>query len=711
MRLHRFFLFATLFGVSGLLADDDGRKSYLFPPEGAPFPDAMGRVEIEDDELEIKVKGLGADASYGVYLDDGSGALTDVGAIDTNGDGEGKLEFEGAAVTDGSDGTDGTDGGGSVPDGDDDDGDDDGDDDDDELPLPFGVENADQLAGRAIEIRDADGNVVLAGLTPDLVFMDEEREGETQLMRPEPPVDDDAEGEIRLKQEGGRLQIRVKVRHLDPETVYSVSLTSPDGTTEALGDVTTNGGGNGQLRVDTGKGDSVPFGVGNLDDLIGFDVAVTDAEGNVVLKGTIEDVKTVPDDDDGDGDGDEDDEEEGEACLAATDAESGARGEVEIEIEGDGEQKFKVKVKGLAPASVFGVVVTAADGASASAGDITTNSRGRGELFLRDADALLLGVSSVGDLAGATVEVVDADGNAVLTGVVPTLGDEADCDMGDDDDDDDDDDGDDDEIEFKALLDGSQEVPPVESAGSGKAEFELEDGKLEFELDVADLVGVIQAHIHVGPAGENGPVVAFLFGPADPPIDVGDKTEIAEGDITDEDIIERPDIGFDGTLASLVEQMLAGNTYVNVHTEANRPGEIRGQIVVCVDDDDGDDGDDGSDGTDGGGGGVQLPVDDGFAVVGPFDAPFLRGDSNADLVVDVSDPIHTLVYLFVGGDNVERPVCFDAADSNDDGAVDVSDGITTLQFLFVGNVKLPPPGAVISGFDSTADTLFCEESL
>ncbi|MBI4582520.1 MAG: CHRD domain-containing protein [Planctomycetes bacterium] len=70
------------------------------------------------------------------------------------------------------------------------------------------------------------------------------------------------------------------------------------------------------------------------------------------------------------------------------------------------------------------------------------------------------------------------------------------------------------------------------------------------------------------------------------------------------------------------------------------------------------------------------------------DVPFLRGDSNNDGTVDISDAIHSLTYKFVGG---EEPACLDAADSNDDEQVDQSDAIVTLSYLFLGDARPASP--------------------
>jgi hypothetical protein len=53
----------------------------------------------------------------------------------------------------------------------------------------------------------------------------------------------------------------------------------------------------------------------------------------------------------------------------------------------------------------------------------------------------------------------------------------------------------------------------------------------------------------------------------------------------------------------------------------------------------------------------------------PGGTPFVRGDSNGDQKIDISDPKFTLSHLFLGTVDLKCP---DAADANDDGRVDVS---------------------------------------
>lgn len=70
---------------------------------------------------------------------------------------------------------------------------------------------------------------------------------------------------------------------------------------------------------------------------------------------------------------------------------------------------------------------------------------------------------------------------------------------------------------------------------------------------------------------------------------------------------------------------------------------------------------------------------------------FIRGDSNFDGVVDVSDPIDVLVALFFVGGGERHFRCPNSADANDDNQTDISDAIYSLAFLFVGGPPMPQP--------------------
>ncbi len=68
---------------------------------------------------------------------------------------------------------------------------------------------------------------------------------------------------------------------------------------------------------------------------------------------------------------------------------------------------------------------------------------------------------------------------------------------------------------WSAKLSGAEEVPARDTPATGKAKAVLSsDGTvLQCKLDVKNISNVVAAHIHLGPRGVNGPVVAFLYGP------------------------------------------------------------------------------------------------------------------------------------------------------------------------------------------------------
>ena len=96
---------------------------------------------------------------------------------------------------------------------------------------------------------------------------------------------------------------------------------------------------------------------------------------------------------------------------------------------------------------------------------------------------------------------------------------------------------------------------------------------------------------------------------------------------------------------------------------------------------------------------VKLTVYDAV----PHDEPhFIRGDSNGDRVVDLSDGVSILGFLFLG---TGEPSCKDVADADDDGALTITDAIYLLSHLFLGGPQ-PPAPYPDAGIDPTDEDLF-----
>ena len=81
---------------------------------------------------------------------------------------------------------------------------------------------------------------------------------------------------------------------------------------------------------------------------------------------------------------------------------------------------------------------------------------------------------------------------------------------------------------------------------------------------------------------------------------------------------------------------------------------------------------------------------------------FIRADSNGDGLLNLSDPVASLRFLFLGGPSL----CLDAEDTNDDGSLNLFDPTYTLTYMFVSGPAIPAPFPAC-GEDSTPDDVDC----
>jgi hypothetical protein len=105
-------------------------------------------------------------------------------------------------------------------------------------------------------------------------------------------------------------------------------------------------------------------------------------------------------------------------------------------------------------------------------------------------------------------------------------------------------------------LSGAEEVPPLNVPGSGSGSFRVaEDGAISGSVTTKDVAGTM-AHIHRAAKGANGPVIVPLE-------KKGDTYSVPAGrKLTPQQL----------------DDLKAGNLYVNVHTDRNKGGEVRGQL-------------------------------------------------------------------------------------------------------------------------------------
>jgi hypothetical protein len=113
---------------------------------------------------------------------------------------------------------------------------------------------------------------------------------------------------------------------------------------------------------------------------------------------------------------------------------------------------------------------------------------------------------------------------------------------------------------YKAVLSPASEVPPNDSKGSGAltATYDTASKKLTYSATYSGLTGpAAAAHFH-GPADAktNASIVVPVSGPMASPMK-------GEATLTD----------------AQAADLQAGKWYFNIHTAANKGGEIRGQVM------------------------------------------------------------------------------------------------------------------------------------
>ena len=109
----------------------------------------------------------------------------------------------------------------------------------------------------------------------------------------------------------------------------------------------------------------------------------------------------------------------------------------------------------------------------------------------------------------------------------------------------------------KVTLAGSQEVPPVTTSASGAGSIMVgPDGSVSGSVTTSGVDGTM-AHIHEAPMGQNGPVIVPFAKTADNVWSVPAGAKLTDAQL---------------------QSLKSGNLYINVHSAANKGGEIRGQL-------------------------------------------------------------------------------------------------------------------------------------
>lgn len=118
-------------------------------------------------------------------------------------------------------------------------------------------------------------------------------------------------------------------------------------------------------------------------------------------------------------------------------------------------------------------------------------------------------------------------------------------------------------VVYQFPLSGLEEVPPVVTPGLGFAEVTLDTNTnlLTWDVSYQDMLGTLtMAHFH-GPAaiGENNSVLVNMF----PTTGSNFGTIVGSTTVTD----------------TVRDHILAGMTYINLHSSVHGGGELRGQVI------------------------------------------------------------------------------------------------------------------------------------
>jgi hypothetical protein len=117
-------------------------------------------------------------------------------------------------------------------------------------------------------------------------------------------------------------------------------------------------------------------------------------------------------------------------------------------------------------------------------------------------------------------------------------------------------------VSFTVPLTGAQQVPPVDTPGSGSADLTYDPGTkvVTWNITFSGLSSdATMAHFH-GPAasGKNGPVKVWL----------SEKGAAVASPLKGQATLSSAD----------AQEFVSGQMYINVHTKDHPAGEIRGQV-------------------------------------------------------------------------------------------------------------------------------------
>jgi len=132
---------------------------------------------------------------------------------------------------------------------------------------------------------------------------------------------------------------------------------------------------------------------------------------------------------------------------------------------------------------------------------------------------------------------------------------------------------------FSASLAGGNEVPPINSAGTGAFEMTIRD-TITFSLTFSGLSSPLTvSHLHFAPSKVAGSVMIFLCGGGNQPACPAATSGTITGTITAANVTGPGGQGITaGDLTSALAAVRSELSYANMHTTMFPGGEIRGNV-------------------------------------------------------------------------------------------------------------------------------------
>jgi len=137
-------------------------------------------------------------------------------------------------------------------------------------------------------------------------------------------------------------------------------------------------------------------------------------------------------------------------------------------------------------------------------------------------------------------------------------------------------------VNMTATLTGAEETTATPgvlglltgAVGTATVSVDATNEEVAVQLNLFNFAtGTSAGHIHVGPRGVAGPVVLNF------PIPTGRTGDLPLSfRLGVAAFVARPEIGIN-TMSDLIQAIVGGGAYVNIHTSQYPAGEIRGQLV------------------------------------------------------------------------------------------------------------------------------------